>query len=171
MEGGRVAHLSEPSRGCVESRRTRGAAAADHLCLLRILLAGIAALISAFSLAAADGKAPNLAEASAQYEASHPNVRKAVGSVKPPILVTRVDPRFPDDVMKKKRELTPIILEVVISETGAVTDPVVLSTDNSDLHRYALAAIRQWVYKPARDDSKPVSVFMMISFTLHGSRS
>ena len=113
------------------------------------------------------GKAP-VADASARFESAHPGVKKVGASVQAPVLVTRVDPEIPKDLKAKRRDLTPIILEAVISETGDVVDPAVLSTDNADLHPYAVAAVRKWKYRPAREDGKAVSVFVMISIQLHG---
>jgi len=131
----------------------------------------VAALLPAGALRAAEGSATNLAEASAQYEAKHPEVKRVGGSVTAPVLLTRADPAFSEELKKKNREQSPIILEVVISETGDVIDPVVLSTANPDLHPYALEAIQRWKYRPAREKEKAVPVFITVSILLHGPRA
>ena len=131
----------------------------------------IVGLFCVASLCAAQGKAPSLAAGSARYESAHPGVKKIGGSVIAPVLIARVDPEVPKDLKEKGRNLTPIILEAVISETGDVVDPVVLSTDNADLHPYAVAAVRKWKYRPAQEDGKAVAAFVMISIQLHEPRA
>ena len=77
-------------------------------------------------------------------------------------------PQFPEELKKKKRELSPILVECVVSKEGAVEDPEVLSTANADLHPYVLDAIRKCRYEPAQEKGQPVEVFLVVRVLLHG---
>ena len=125
----------------------------------------LAAAIAAVALGAPETAPRSNSQASAQYQAKHPNVKTVGGGVSAPVLVKRVEPEYPEEVTKSARtDSSPLTVEAVVSSSGAIIDPVVLSAANSDLHPYVLAAVRKWRYKPAREKGKTVPVFIMISF-------
>ena len=125
----------------------------------------LAAAIAAVSLGAPETAPRSNSEASAKYQAKHPNVKTVGGGVSAPVLVKRVEPEYPEEVTKTARaDSSPLTVEAVVSSSGSIIDPVVLSAANSDLHPYVLAAVRKWRYKPAREKGKTVPVFIMISF-------
>jgi protein TonB len=130
--------------------------------LLGACLAG--AMATAVSLGAPETAPRASSEASAQYQAKHPNVKTVGGPVSAPVLVKRFEPEYPEELTKKERDSAPLIVEAVVTSSGSIVDPVVLSAANSDLHPYVIAAVRKWRYKPAREKGKTVPVFVMISF-------
>lgn len=131
----------------------------------RLLGACVAGAIAAVTLGAPDTATRANSEASAKYQAKHPNVKTVGGGVSAPVLVKRVEPEYPEEVTKTARtDSSPLTVEAIVSSSGSIIDPVVLSTANSDLHPYVLAAVRKWRYKPAREKGKTVPVFIMITF-------
>jgi TonB family protein len=61
----------------------------------------------------------------------------------------------------------PVILEVLISETGAVTSVVVVRPAHPDFDKQAVEALRAAVYEPAIRGGKPVSVCIAVTVTPH----
>ena len=105
-------------------------------------------------------------EALRRFETRHPGVLRVGGEVVGPKLLRKVNPDFPKPLRLKFRELTPIIVEAVVTETGDILDPTVVRSTNPDLDPIVLAAIRQWKYKPARKRGKPVPVFLTVTVLL-----
>jgi TonB family protein len=60
------------------------------------------------------------------------------------------------------------VLEVAISETGAVENVAVIKSLAPGLDMAAVNAVRQWKFKPATRDGKPVPVLfnLTINFKL-----
>jgi TonB family protein len=121
------------------------------------------ALISARSVLAADRTSW---EAVKQFEAKHPGVLRVGGEVLGPKLVRKVNPEFPKPLRLKFRELSPIIVEAIVTETGDVLDPTVVMSAHPDLDPLVLTAIRQWKYEPARRRGKRVPVFLTVTVLL-----
>jgi TonB family protein len=105
-------------------------------------------------------------EAVKRFEAKHPGVLRVGGEVVGPRIVRQVNPDFPKPLRLKFRELSPIIVEAVVTETGDVLDPTVVSSAHPDLDPIVLAAIRQWKYEPARKRGRPVQVFLTVTVLL-----
>ena len=75
-----------------------------------------------------------------------------------PVPVQKVPPSYPEEAKKEKVQGV-VVLELLISETGAVTDVRVLQDPDRRLSAAAIDAVRQWQFKPAKDPAgKPVSV-------------
>lgn len=86
-----------------------------------------------------------------------------------PVLVKSVSPRYPDLARQAGIEGT-VLLRVVIDERGRVIDVTVLNSDVTDsMVRAAVAAVKQFRFKPAKQRMKPVkaAVAVPIRFKLN----
>jgi protein TonB len=64
-----------------------------------------------------------------------------------------------------------VVLQAIISKTGAVEQLSVASTTNQMFNNAALEAVKQWKYKPYLLNGEPteVSTTITVNFTLNGS--
>ena len=87
--------------------------------------------------------------------------------MKPPVLVKKVEPSYPDIARKARMEGT-VIIQAIIGRTGQVEDATVLRGVNPLLDQAALEAVRLWIYEPAMLNNKPVKVYFTVTviFTL-----
>lgn len=144
--------------GDLQRRRDRGVRARSlSLCVLAV--AGLA-LIGATKLSPVE-------RSIAKYEAAHPGVRHGGGKVIPPKLIDSGKPRYPPEVLTRRRPAGMILLETVVDEHGRVKDPVVLKGLEPDLRPYVLESLRKWRYEPARLRGKPVPVFLILAMNIH----
>lgn len=93
-----------------------------------------------------------------------------IGGVSEPRRVHHVEPQFP--LLARRAGIRgKVQLQAIISETGTVSDLALLYASPPDLgfEQAAMEAVRQWRYRPAEQNGKPVSVLitMVIEFTLH----
>ena len=72
---------------------------------------------------------------------------KAIGEVKPPILIKRVEPVYPE-VARRARVEGVVILNVRTDENGLVDQIKVTNSKDPLLNRAAVEAVRQWQYQP-----------------------
>jgi TonB family protein len=86
-----------------------------------------------------------------------------------PQVVTRVSPIYPPEALKAGVQGT-VMLSVLVGRDGLVKDTRV-TTSIPALDAAAETAVRQWVFKPARNEGKPVAVWasVPIKFTLRGA--
>jgi periplasmic protein TonB len=84
------------------------------------------------------------------------------GDVKPPVIVTRVDPSYPE-VARKARVQGIVIVEAVIDRNGAVRDVKVLKGLPFGLSESASDAVRRWRFKPGTLNGKPVDVIFNLT--------
>ena len=84
------------------------------------------------------------------------------GDVKAPLLITRVEPLYPELARRTHMEGT-VILEAVITAAGDVRDAYVLKSANPVLDAAALQAVRQWRYRPATWDGRAVPVYLTVT--------
>ncbi len=80
-----------------------------------------------------------------------------------PVLVHRVRPVYPEKA-KKRRIEGKVIFQIVIREDGTVGEVKVLKEPAADLgfREAAVAAVKQWRYRPATKDGKPVPVYFTV---------
>jgi TonB family protein len=78
-----------------------------------------------------------------------------------PVLTNKVDPAYPPVARGKKIEGT-VILQLLVSEGGDVSDVRVLRAagGTSGLNEAAMAAVRQWQFRPAVKAGKRVKVWI-----------
>lgn len=89
------------------------------------------------------------------------------GNVKAPIIVQRVEPAY-TEIARKARIQGIVIIEAVIDRQGNVTEARILKPLPMGLDQQALAAIRQWKFKPGTLNGQPVPVYynLTINFRL-----
>jgi iron complex outermembrane recepter protein len=88
------------------------------------------------------------AEGRAQPEGSAP-------AVVPPVVVKKVEPVYPPDAASAGRQ-GEVVLTVVVDASGAVGEIGMVTSGGDDLDQAAIAAVRQWLFQPARQAGQPV---------------
>jgi len=93
---------------------------------------------------------------------------RAIGEIKPPKLIKKVDPRYPEEARKARVEGI-VILEARADERGNVDKVRVLRSKDPYLSQAALEAVRQWKYKPFYRKGKPTPIVFTVTvrFKLH----
>jgi TonB family protein len=89
------------------------------------------------------------------------------GDVKAPIVINRVEPIYPEEA-RKARIMGVVIVRAVITRDGVVKDVQVLKPLPFGLDQAAVDAVKQWTFKPATLEGKPVDVYfnLTINFKL-----
>lgn len=87
---------------------------------------------------------------------------KAEGDIKPPRLIKKVDPVYPEEA-KKERVEGIVILEATTDEQGDVAHVKVLKSKDPLLNEAAIDAVRQWKYEPFYIKGKPHGVVFTIT--------
>lgn len=85
-----------------------------------------------------------------------------------PIIVKEVKPQYTDAAQDRKIQGS-VLLRAVVLENGHIGDSVeVLKSLDADLDQQAVAALKQWEFKPGTRDGKPVAVRISceLTFTL-----
>ena len=85
----------------------------------------------------------------------------------PPAPLRSVQPFYPLEM--KVRGISGVVhLTCLVTESGEVRDPVLVSASDEAFVQPALAAVKKWSFKPARRDGVPVAmrVNLPIRFTL-----
>ena len=86
------------------------------------------------------------------------------GLISQPALLHRVEPIYPG-VAVAARIQGVTILETIVDEEGRVTDVRVLRSANALLDREAIAAVRQWRYKPVVLNGTPVKFVLTVTLS------
>ena len=86
------------------------------------------------------------------------------GDVKAPVLVTRVEPEYPEAMRRAHLEGV-AILEAIITAQGEVDEVRVLKSASPLLDRAAADAVRQWRYRPATLNGRAVRVVLTVTVT------
>jgi len=95
-----------------------------------------------------------------------------VGDVTNPELIqeTKVEPEYPELARVARLEGS-VILQAIIHSDGSVGEIEVLRSNrpNMGFEESAIAAVREWQYKPALQNGKPVEVYftVFVDFKLH----
>jgi TonB family protein len=80
-----------------------------------------------------------------------------------PVLVTKVDPKYPTDA-KKDKVSGEVILEVTIGTDGSVVAVKAIKDPDPRLAEAAIDAVKQWKYKPALTKAgKPIQVLATVT--------
>jgi protein TonB len=86
----------------------------------------------------------------------------AEGDIRPPELVHRVEPPYPEALRRERIEGT-VVLEAVVTESGEVSNLRVVRSTRPELEEPALSAVREWRYRPATFQGRPVRVYLTIT--------
>ena len=85
--------------------------------------------------------------------------------VSEPIPITQVRPDLGG--VRTRRPWGAVLLEVLVNEEGAVAEVTVKKPGPEALNAAAVTAVRQWRYKPALKDGRPVAVRIPVSISYH----
>ena len=88
------------------------------------------------------------------------------GQIKPPELVRRVEPIYPDVAVSARLTGT-VILEAQVDKEGRVVDLKVLRSGNRLLDEAALAAVKQWRYRPLILNGQPEQFVLTVVLTFN----
>jgi TonB family protein len=110
---------------------------------------------------------PGIASRIHAYRVAHPGVLEVGGGVSEPRELSRVKPEYPETALKQPLSLKPIVVIAVITEEGAVSDPVLVGCASPELDAAFMKAVRQWRYEPARLKGKPVAAFLTVTVMWH----
>src|SRR5215472_6357859 len=88
------------------------------------------------------------------------------GDVKPPQLIQKPEPSYPEAARKARMEGV-VILEAIITAQGTVEDVKVLKSVNPLLDASAVRAVQQWKYKPATLNGRAVRVYLTVTVTFN----
>jgi TonB family protein len=90
------------------------------------------------------------------------------GDVRPPLLLERVEPEYPETERRIRKEGT-VILEAIITSAGTVDEVKVLKSADAILDEAAKRAVMRWRYRPATLNGRAVRVYLTVtvSFRLH----
>jgi TonB family protein len=95
-----------------------------------------------------------------QEKKEKPPVR-AEGDIKPPKLIKKIDPVYPEEARKEGIEGV-VILEATADSYGRVQKVKVLRPV-AELNQAAIDAVKQWVYEPMIIDGEPVGVIFTVT--------
>ena len=79
----------------------------------------------------------------------------------PPVLVTRVDPRYPE-AARRLNLSGEVVLRVVVEANGTVGRIEVLSPGPAGMTEAAGDAVRRWTFRPARVAGQPAAVWKVV---------
>jgi len=79
----------------------------------------------------------------------------------PPVLVRKVPPGYPE-LARTARLPGFVLLEAVVGEDGGVDDVTVLKASSPLFVDAAVGAVRQWRYRPALQNGRPVRVYFTV---------
>ncbi len=103
-------------------------------------------------------------EAHASGDGGSEPLEMAVLALEPPVLLTPVDPVFPPRALEERRE-GHVHLELLIDQTGAVSEARVIESGGADFDAALLEAIRVARFSPAQQDHQPVRA--LVRYTHH----
>jgi TonB family protein len=86
------------------------------------------------------------------------------GDVKAPVLITRVDPLYPE-IMRRIRMNKTVAIKGVIDRSGRVRDPEVVMGDQGPFDDAVIKAVRQWRYKPGTLNGQAVDTYLHVTVT------
>jgi len=86
--------------------------------------------------------------------------------VTPPVVIHQVEPAYPDEARKAKFQGS-VLVAVELDEQGRVRRVRVIQPAGLGLDEKAMEAVKQWRFKPATRDGRPVSVPASIEVSFH----
>lgn len=93
---------------------------------------------------------------------------KLTGAIARPVLLSRVEPLYPE-VARRAHQGGTVILQTVIDESGRVIDVEVVKGLGFGLKQAAIDAVSKWRFKPATMNGRAVKVFfnLTVQFSLN----
>lgn len=84
--------------------------------------------------------------------------------ITPPVVVHEVKPGYTGDAIRRRIQGS-VSLSAVVRADGTVGDVKVLKSLDPELDRQAIAAAKQWTFKPGTKDGEPVNVAVNLELT------
>jgi len=84
------------------------------------------------------------------------------GAIVKPEVIRRVQPNY-TEVARKARVQGVVIVEAIVDKQGSVTNVRVLKGLPMGLEQSAMDAVKQWKFKPATLNGRPVSVYFVLT--------
>lgn len=102
---------------------------------------------------------PNLTSSSGSWiiRFAELNPTKGTAGLSAPVAVTKVDPAYPQEVMREKVEGT-VSLYAIIRADGTVDSIRILESVDSRLSESAIKALSRWHFRPGTKEGKPVDI-------------
>lgn len=79
----------------------------------------------------------------------------------PPVPVRTVAPDYPDE-LRREGVSGLVMVKCSIDEQGNVTETTVEKSSNAAFEKPAVAAVKKWKFKPAKQDGQPVAIKVSI---------
>jgi protein TonB len=79
----------------------------------------------------------------------------------PPVPVRTVAPEYPDE-LRREGVSGLVMVKCSIDEQGNVTETVIEKSSNAAFEKPAVAAVKKWKFKPAKQDGAPVAIKVSI---------
>lgn len=94
----------------------------------------------------------------------------AGGEVKAPIVLTRVEPKYPQIAIQAHKEGM-VVLQCTINRDGRIRDVEVVQSTFPAFNQPAIDAVRQWTFAPGTLHGRPVDTifYFTVNFTLSRS--
>ena len=89
---------------------------------------------------------------------------RAVGDIKPPKLIKKVNPIFPEEARKKGISGV-VILSVRADEQGNIVRVKIVKSPHELLSKAAAEAVKQWKYEPMLIKGKPMPIIFTVTMT------
>src|SRR6185312_15089358 len=95
--------------------------------------------------------------------ASAPALAQEPPRIQPPVVVQHVDAVYPPSALESRRHAD-VVLTVTIDPDGHVSKVDVVESGGADLDEAAIVAARQWTFRPATRDGRPVASRIKMPF-------
>jgi TonB family protein len=90
-------------------------------------------------------------------------VERIGGATKAPVPVHTIDPPFSEEAKRKHIKGGVCMVQIIVDEHGVPQDPRIVKALGYGLDEMALESVKQYRFKPATKDGKPVPVYMTIA--------
>ncbi|MEE2786588.1 MAG: TonB-dependent receptor [Myxococcota bacterium] len=84
--------------------------------------------------------------------------------IEPPVLITRVEPEFPEALRTAKPTSGEVTVLITVSKEGRITATDLALTDHPAFFDALLTVLPQWRFTPARQKGEPIEVRMRITW-------
>ena len=86
---------------------------------------------------------------------------RAQSKTEPPVPVRTVPPDYPNE-LRREGVSGLVMIKCSIDEKGDVTETAVEKSSTEAFDKPAIAAVRKWKFKPAKQDGNPVAIKVSI---------
>lgn len=99
----------------------------------------------------------------AHAQASPQNATQVTPQVVPPQVLTQIEAVYPQAALAARQEAL-VILQVVVGTDGSVRDATVVTSGGDGFDAAAMAAMRQWTFRPAQRDGVAIESRIRVPF-------